>query len=433
MMHVSAAVGQRSTPVKLSDEVMAWTVSTMEPWPEGRYSSLAEAMIDNDFFIPLVFRGGMFPKLEYNFSRDSIRLTEVPPPAFSYTNKRLKRVFAYEIFKKGLDDLAYKEVMLSDPRNFRYRLDEQQPQKIIKAESIEKKDDSVRLDVKQTITKPEKVESNLKFIPNRRYWTSALNTNLQFNYSKSSKNWGNAENMDVYSYNVFDFNYEKKKFKFTNQIKSTHKVNKSATDTVHKYNFTMDELYIYSSFGIKAIGHWNYSTSSTFRSRIFNTYQANSHNKTSGFLAPFTLQVGIGMSYDGSVKFKLPNRAFTIHSDINPLTFDYTCSNDKDILIGTYPDGSPKHVNRTFGSNVLVRNGIRFNKSITLDTNINYFTNYELIRITGDSRLAITLSRYFTTSLQVFYTFDDSRALQPDEKILQLREVFLLGFAYRWW
>jgi hypothetical protein len=202
---------------------------------------------------------------------------------------------------------------------------------------------------------------------------------------------------------------------------------------VHKYNFTADQLYIYSNFGIKAIGHWNYTTSSTFSSRIFNTYRANSHDKTSGFLAPFTLRANVGMSYDGSIKFKSPNRSFTIHSDINPLTFEYTCSNDKDIPIGAYPDGSMKHVNRTFGSSVDIKNKIRFNKSITLDTNFNYFTNYELIKIDADTRLAITLSRYFTTSLHVIFAYNDSRTLQEDEKILQTRELFNLGFTYRWW
>jgi hypothetical protein len=433
LMHVNVALGQLQKVLKLSDEVMAWTVSTMEPWPEDRYSSLAEAMIDNEFFIPLVFRGGMFPEIKYNYSRDSLRLTEDPiPPAIAYTNKRLKHMFAYYLFKKELDDLAYKKVMLSDPRNFRFKFDPQ-PVKTIKAESIDKRNDSVRIDVKQTNARPQAVESNIKFIPARRYWTSALNTDLKFNYSKWAKNWGGAENMDVYSYNVFDYNYAKKKFSLKNQIKMLHQVNKSTTDTVHKYNFTADKLDIYSNFGIKAIGHWNYSTSATFTSRIFNTYRANSHDKTAGFLAPFTAQVSVGMSYDGSVKFKVPNRAFTIHSDINPLTFDYTCSNDKDIAIGTYPDGSMKHVNRTFGSSVYVRSGIRFNKSITLDTNVTYFTNYELIRINGDTKLAIVLSRYFSTSLHVFFAFDDSRKLQEDEKILQTREVFQFGFAYRWW
>jgi hypothetical protein len=385
-------------------------------------------MIDNDFYIPTVFRGGIFPKLDFNTDIGLPKLN-LPSP-YSLGDKQFESVFSSYLIQKSLEEGAYKE-MLKDPFNFKYTI-EQLPGAHIKSESIDKSENVVKLDFKSTQTMPEKQTSVLKFVPNRRYWTIAYRNNLQFTRNKSSKNWGNIDNMTLYIYNLLNYNYVRGKITLANELKTTHNINNAPNDTVHKYVFGTDELRIYSNFGIKAIGHWSYSASGIFTSRVFNTYIANSEVKTSGFLAPFNVNVGLGMTFATSIPFKKPNRAFSINATINPLAFDYICSTDSNIAVGTYSDGSKQHVIRRYGSTVDITNGIRFNKSITLDSHVNYFTNYEYIRCDFDSKLNIALSRYFSTMLQVFLNFDDSRKLTEDEKILRTREVFTFGFAYKW-
>ncbi|MDR3267244.1 MAG: DUF3078 domain-containing protein [Tannerella sp.] len=412
----------------LPPEVMAWTKSTLNTFSYKHYKSLKDAIIDNDFYIPMVFKGGIFPKLNFNtdFSLPKLNL----PSPYSLGDKQLKSVFSSYLIQKSHEEEAYKE-MLKDPSNFKYTI-EQLPGAHIKSESIDKSENVVKLAFKPTQTVPEKQTVVSKFAPNRRYWTMAYQNNVQFTRNKSSKNWGNIDNMTLYIYNLLNYNYARDRITLTNELKTTHNINNAPNDTVHKYVFGIDELRIYSTFGIKAIGHWSYSASGTFTSRVFNTYKTNTEVKTSGFLAPFNVNMGLGMTFATTIPIKTPNRAFSISATINPLSFDYNCSTDSTIALGTYSDGSKQHVIRRYGSTVDIKNSIRFNKSVTLDSHVNYFTNYEYIRCDFDSKLNITLSRYFSTMLQVFLNFDDSRKLTEDEKILRMKEVFTFGFAYKW-
>jgi hypothetical protein len=419
---------QTSQSDSLPPEVMAWTKSTLNEFSYKHYKSLKEAMIDNDFYIPVIFRGGAIPKLNFNTGFGLTKLNF--PSPYSLEDKQFKSFFSSFLIKKSLEEEAYRE-MLKNPSNFKYTM-EQLPGVHIKSESIDKSDKAVNLDLKPTQTMPEKQASVSKFVPGRRYWKMSGQDDIKFTRNKSSKNWGNIDNMTLYIYNLITYNYARGKITLYNELKTTHNINNAPNDTVHKYAFGTDELRLYSNFGIKAIGHWSYSASGTFTSRVFNTYVANSEVKTSGFLAPFNVNVGLGMTFATSIPFKKPNRAFSINATINPLSFDYVCSTDSNIAVGTYSDGYKQHVIRRYGSTVDITNGIRFNKSITLNSHVNYFTNYELIRCNFDSKLDIVLSRYFSTMLQVFLYFDDSRKLAEDEKILQVKEVFTFGFAYRW-
>jgi hypothetical protein len=419
---------QTSQLDSLPPEVMAWTKSTLNEFSYKHYKSLKEAMIDNDFYISTVFRGGLFPKLNLNIDLDLPKLN-IPSP-YLLEDKQFKSFLSSYLIKKSLEEGAYKE-LLKNSSNFKYTI-EQLPGALIKSENIDKSDKVANLDFKPTQTVPEKQTSVAKFAPNRKYWTASYQNNLQFTRNKSSKNWGNIDNMTLYIFNLINYNYARDKITFSNELKTTHNINNAQNDTIHKYVFGTDELRIFSNFGIKAIGHWSYSASGIFTSRVFNSYVANTEVKTSGFLAPFNVNIGLGMTFATSIPFKKPNRAFSISATINPLSFDYICSTDSSIAVGRYSDGSKQHVIRRYGSTVDIRNSIRFNKSITLDSHVNYFTNYELVRCDFDTKLNIALSRYFSTMLQVFLNFDDSRKLAEDEKILRTKEVFTFGFSYRW-
>jgi hypothetical protein len=326
-----------------------------------------------------------------------------------------------------LEDGFYKE-MLKNPLNFKYTM-YQLPGSVIRSESIEKVLDSIKVVINTTAIQPDKTTEVTKKVPKRRYWKAPFNTNIQFTKNKSSKNWGNIDNMTLFLQNILQYNYERGKITSTNQVRTTHTIGNTTNDTIHKYVFQTDELYIDNRFSVKAIGNWNYSASAWFKSRMFNAYNANSDIRTAGFLAPFTLNLGLGMTYSKSLPFKKTDRAFTIAATISPLSFNYVCSTDDDIPIGKYPDAKLKHVERTFGSSVDIKNVIKY-KKITLDTHINYFTNFELIRCPIDTKLSIPLNRYFSTNLQVWFNYDDSRQLAESEKRLQMKEVFTFGFVY---
>ncbi|MDR0743742.1 MAG: DUF3078 domain-containing protein [Tannerella sp.] len=430
---------QSSKTTGLSEEVMAWTKSTLEPWPPHRYGSLKEAMIDNDFYIPLVFRGGMFPKPDYKFNRDSIALMGLQiPPSITYENKRAKNMFKYYLLKKQLEDSAYKNVMLKDPKNFQYT-SKQLPDKIIKPKSIDKSNEQVKLEIKATPAAPETVDSIVKFIPDRKYWTSSFSADIKFSQNKSSTNWykGEIDNMNIYTSTNTSYNYVRGKISLTNTLTTTFTINNAPNDTLRDYTIGSDELRFRSNFGLKAIKNWNYSSSTEFITSMGNKYIANTETKNSAFLAPFTINIGVGMTYNVKPKFKKPNRSVDLAVSLEPFAFKYMYSTNKNINLGAYfeknEDGTYKHIMKTFGSSINMTNNTRFSKTVTWYSRFNYFTNYE--RVTGEfeNKVDIALSKFFSTTLYLYLRYDDGVTKVPDsDTYLQMNEMFSFGFSYKW-
>jgi hypothetical protein len=436
---IADANAQSSRTPGLSEEVMAWTKSTMEPWPADRYTSLKEAMIDNNFYIPLVFRGGMFPKLDYKFSRDSMALSDCKiPRAIVYKNKRAENLFKYYYFKKNLDDRAYKEVLLRDPRNFKYSI-RQLPDKSIKSKSIDKSTEQVKLEVKAPTVTPETVDPVIKFIPDRKYWTSTFAADIKFSQNKSSDNWykGRIDNMNIYTNSIISYNYKKERLSLTNTLSTTFTINNAPNDTLRNYTIGSDELRFRSNFGLQAVRNWNYSSSAEFITSMGNKYIANTPTKNSAFLSPYTINLGVGMTFNAKPKFKKPNRSLDLALSLEPFSFKYMYSMDKGINLPAYfeknEDGTYKRVLQTFGSTVTMTKNTRFSKSVTWYSRLYYFTNYERVIGEFENKFDIALSRYFSTTLYLYLRYDDGVTKTPDsDSYLQVNELFSFGFSYKW-
>jgi hypothetical protein len=143
------------------------------------------------------------------------------------------------------------------------------------------------------------------------------------------------------------------------------------------------------------------------------------------------------MTYAANPKFKKPNRSYNINLSIEPLSFKYMYSRDKDIQLSAYfkqnEDGTYQHSLRTFGSTVSMTNNVRFSKNLTLYSRMNYFTNYERIIAEFENSFDIALSRYFSTKFYLYLRYDDGVVKAPDsDSHLQINELFSFGFSYKW-
>ena len=422
----------------LPPEVMAWTISTIEPWPPGKYKSYKEAMIDNKIFIPLVFRGGLFPKIEYKYCRDSLQLTEPIPAAFEYKNKNNSEVFSYYLFKKKLDDWVYKNVMLKNPKNFRSAL-KQLPETIARPESIEATIKAVSLDVKTAVISPEAIDPILKFIPDRKFWKSTFSADIKFSQNKTSANWykGEINNINIYTNTIISYNYSKDKVSLTNTLSTTFTINNAPNDTLRKYTIGSDELRFRSNFGLKAIGNWNYSASGEFITSMGNKYITNTETKNSAFLAPYTINAGIGMTFNPKPKFKNKDRSLNLSLSLEPLSFKYMYSRDKKINLGAYfqkdDEGNYLNVLRTFGSTITMTKTTKFSKTVSWYSRLYYFTNYERVIGEFENKLDIALSKYFSTTLYLYLRYDDGvTKMEGHDSFLQINEMFSFGFSYKW-
>ena len=431
---------QNQTTKGLPPEVMAWTVSTMEPWPPDKYKSLKEAMIDNNFFPNLVFRGGLFPKLDNTFNLDSLRLDKnypLPSP-IQFKGRSFQQAFFHIYFLKLLNDMVYKEVMLANPRYFKYTIWDL-PSTVIKPESIEKSKDQVKIDVKPSVTPPAGVDPVIKFIPDRRYWTSTFAADIKFSQNKSSANWYNGEinTMNIYTNTNTSYNYARNKLSLTNVLTTTFTVTNVQNDTLRKYAIGSDELRFRSNFGLRAIKNWNYSASGEFITSMGNKYIANTTVKNSAFLSPFTVNAGVGMTYAVKPVFKKPDRALDLSLSLEPLSFKYMFSRDTLINLAVYfpidENGKYMRLLKTFGSTITMTQTAKLNKSVTLYTRIYYFTNYERIISEVENKLDIILNKYFSTTIHVFLRYDDGVVKKEgSDTFLQINELFAFGFSYRW-
>jgi hypothetical protein len=419
----------------LPPEVMAWTKSTLDPWSYKYYKSLKEAMIDNDFYIPTVFRGGIFPKFDFG---DDFGLPKPNiPPAYSLDDKYIKNMFSSYLIRKSLEDGAYKE-MTKNPFNFKYTTN-QFPGNQIKPENIEKTFHEVKVAVSTANVSPEPVGSELKFIPNRKYWTSSFFVELKFSQTKTSDNWfnGKADNMNIYENIVIDYNYAKGKVSLTNKLSITLKVDNAPKDTVHSYAISQNDLRFRSNFGVQAIKNWSYSASFDFYSPLLHKFKVNLNNLNSTFLSPFTMGIGIGMTFSKNYVYKRPNHNWNIVLSIEPLAFTYTYSKNKDIELGAYfpknKDGEIPHINKSFGPHVNLTSTYNFNKYIRLETRAKYSTNYERAIFEFDNKLYITLNRFFSTQFFFYPRYDDGVAKSPEsDTYWQTYEFFSFGFQYKW-
>ena len=432
------AGAQNSSTTGLSPEVISWTISTIEYWPSDKYKSLQEAMIDNKFFVPLVFRGSIFPQLEQSFSRNSLTWNKAPSLSLSFDPKvtQMSPIFKRYKIKKSLDDLVYKNLLLANPKNFIYSAHQLADIEPVKTPLIEIPKESVKVDVKEP--EPTVVRPIFKFIPDRKYWTSSFAGDIKFSQNKTSPNWhkGEINNINFFINTNTSYNYVKNKISLTNNLLTTFTINNALNDTLRKYTIGNDELRFRSNLALKAVGNWNYSSSAEFITSLGNKYMPNSKVKNAAFLSPFTVNAGVGMTYAVKPKFKRENRSTDLSMSIEPLAFKYMYSKDKNINLPAHFTqdklGNYKHSMRTFGSTITMTQTTKIGGN-ALYTRFYYFTNYERVIGELENKLDIALNKYFSVTLYLYLRYDDGVAkTEKSDTYLQTNELISFGFSYRW-
>jgi hypothetical protein len=432
---------QRKKTGELPPEVMAWTISTIEPWPPGKYKSLKDALIDNEVYLPVIFSSTMFPDYEKGLRIDSLKYNLPIPPVITYSGRGMRPMFSYYRHRKHFDDLTYRYVLENHPEQFKYTMRQLPTVLSLRPEAIEKPAEYLKLDIKSTITPPETVDPVIKFIPDRKYWISTFQADIKFSQNRSSSNWsaGELKTMTINTYTRTTYNYAKNKVAINNSLQTTFNVNNSPKDTMRNYAVSTDELRITSQFLLNAVRNWNYSTSITFFTPMGNRYIANTKNKQTAFLSPFTLNVGVGMTFAANPKFKKPNRSMNINLSIEPLAFNYKYSKSEKINLGAHfpkdENGQFVHVTRDIGSKATLTKTSRFGKNgkVTWFSRFYYFTNYDYAYGEFENKFDFILNKYFSTSIHLFLKYDDRITKTEDIKsYLQMNEVFGFGFSYRW-
>lgn len=276
---------------------------------------------------------------------------------------------------------------------------------------------------------PDGKELNLASPPKPKLWKHNFSSSVQVSQAYISENWyqGGESNFNIISDQLFSTSFDnKRKLIFTASVQWKLGVNTSPSDTCHAYKVNEDLFQVNSKFGIKAIKDWYYTVSLVFKTQFFNSYPANSNDKTASLLSPGELNLGVGMSYNK----KIEERKFETSIMLSPLSYNLKFSLDKEIAaLSGIPD--EKLFQNQVGSSVEATFKWEFYPNLSWTARVFYFTNYKYAQSDIETGMDIAFNRYFSTKIYLHARYDDSIEKNKHGNYFQFKELLSFGFNYK--
>ncbi|MDE6334089.1 MAG: DUF3078 domain-containing protein [Muribaculaceae bacterium] len=268
----------------------------------------------------------------------------------------------------------------------------------------------------------------------RKHWIKKFNASLQFSQAYVSPNWYQGGNNNLNALGQLYYNVRLNEtfhpnllFETTAQYKLG--MNNAPNDTVHSYNISDDVFQVNTTFGIKAVKNWYYSFTGQFKTQLLNSYKSNSQDLKSAFLSPGELTAGVGMTYS----YKNKPKTFVFDASIAPVSYNLTTCISRHINPATYNiEEGHKSVSK-FGSTAELKLNWKISYNISFSSRVFAFTDYESFQADWENTLAFEINRFLTTQIYAHLRYDTKTPHVPDTnwKKLQIKEIFSIGFAYK--
>ena len=269
----------------------------------------------------------------------------------------------------------------------------------------------------------------------RRHWINTFNASLQFSQAYVSPNWYQGGNNNLNALGQIYYNVKLNEvfhpnllFETTMQYKLG--MNNAPDDSIHAYNISDDLFQINTTFGVKAAHRWYYSLTGQFKTQLLNSYKSNTHSLKSSFLSPGELTAGLGMTY----AYKNKDKTFTFDASLAPVSYNLkTCINTRMNPENYGIEVGHKTVSH-FGSTGELKLSWRMARNILLTSRVFAFSDYESFQADWENTLAFEINRFLTTQIYCHARYDTRTPYDPDEekwKKLQIKEIFSIGFAYK--
>lgn len=266
----------------------------------------------------------------------------------------------------------------------------------------------------------------------RQNWINRLGINFQFSQGYVSPNWYQGGNSALNI--IADFTYNTKlndkfhsRLMFENFFQWRTALSSTQDDPYRKYSLTENRFQINSKFGYRAIYNWYYSFTGMFKTPVLNGYKVGTNNRTSSFLSPGELNVGLGMTYNHKAK----NGRFDISLSISPLSYNLkTVLDDK--VYATDRNGLVEghHTKSSYGSTFEMNFTWKPDRNIQWKSRLFFFTNYDNYQADWQNTWDFTINRFLSARLKCDLRYDSARKPMGSWKRLQLNEYLSFGFAY---
>ncbi len=206
-------------------------------------------------------------------------------------------------------------------------------------------------------------------------------------------------------------------------------MNNAPDDSINAYNISEDVLQLNTTFGIRAVKRWYYSFTGQFKTQLLNSYTSNTRDLKSAFLSPGELTAGVGMTY----AYENAPKTIKFDASIAPVSYHLmTCINHR-IDPSLYGIDEGRTSVSKFGSTVELKLGWRLSYNIMFTSRLFAFTDYDSFYADWENTLAFEINKFLTTQIYAHLRYDTQtpRVEDTNWKKLQVKEIFSIGFAYK--
>lgn len=382
---------------------------------------------NNFLFLPLVLRKQPFP---FNFRDKLLKYTlfygEKPVTLLGY-KMNMSGIESNMDYLQKMRLCALQSIVITKPQLIAYREDELPNIEDVKNALIGVNYyDKIKI-VNDVIMNARSQRKLLVEKSKIGPWTHKANAYVQFSQNYVSKNWhqGGSDNIAILGTLNGKLNYDNKNnIQWENSAEWRAGFNSVEGDSINPLNTNDDILKINSKLGIKAGGSFFYSGSFDFSMPLFNTYKGvNSTTLKASFMTPLRLNIGAGIDY----KYK---KLFSIM--VSPVSYKYIYLNNSAVDSKLFGIKVGENVLSEVGSSFKVQGNYAPTKEITLDSKLNFYTNYSKVEIDWEITGNFQVNRFLSTRIILNPRYDNTVILAGNDKAdLQFKELLTFGLSYK--
>lgn len=266
----------------------------------------------------------------------------------------------------------------------------------------------------------------------RRYWLHYFNTGIQFSQAYVSDNWYQGGNNYLALLFNFTWNVDLNTVYHPNLLfKSslTYKLalNSTPKGSLHKYSITQDDFQYNLNLGLKALKHWFYSFNLQFRTPFFNAYPDNSEIRKGSFLAPGSLNLGLGMTYT----LQNAKKTFNLTMAISPLSYNLKTCIVPEIDHAQYNIEPWRKTASEVGSNLEANMRWQIRDNILWTSRLFLFTDYNYFLADWENTFNFQLTKFLSTQIYLHPRYDSSSNWGSSKwHYWMFKEILSFGLSY---
>ncbi|WP_052080735.1 DUF3078 domain-containing protein [Porphyromonas sp. COT-239 OH1446] len=268
-----------------------------------------------------------------------------------------------------------------------------------------------------------------------RYWLPAFESTIQFSQNYMSENWykGGASNLTLFMRTYGAMTYSKGKVQWKNELENKVSLYNSGGDSKHRYQVGEDLLRLQSVFALRAANRVYYALSGELRTQLWDTYKRNSDRLQTALLSPTTINVGLGVKFDYSKRYRsVYGRRINFSVNLSPFAYNMRTTINKQIDLARQGLSLDKLTIHNFGSTLRADMRWDINMNLSWSSRLYFNTTYGNVESEWENTLNMSFGRYFSTRVNLLVRFDDRvRPSNAWHRYFQLNELLSFGFNYR--